>query len=597
MLPEDQQIKYKYSFVRQNGGEKQIVRAIFEDSLKMPVEIWERLISETSVNDRIPHDSFESGSQILTTIRHDSILRVFDYCSRNGYQYLATEITGGANVQELLREKPEIFSVSNVLKWSEQLIVALNYLHTQSLPLIHGEIKPENIVLTPNGRIKLLPFGIAARAVETAPLRTQHFDVIDLHYSPLEQIWSSLDSVSRKTLLRNYDEASEQILFRPLDEQSDVYALGATLYYLFTHSAPIDALERSIDLLDGKKDPLPAPSALDPAIPAEISDLLMRALAIKRENRLASAAVMLEIIKHFSAKTSIVSNTAERVAAASVSSNELKPAGKNPAFQTSVSQKSSTHQIFEIETKKQVNVIKKLPEEFQAPKFSDGNSKTKEVEFPVPPLIKEFVPEKPIEDQGVLQISDSKYHSVEVETKISDESHRIEKKGLTSDVESSFSIPTSEPAVFENMFAAQSRGGSQRAVFIVLALMLVFGGSALAIWKVGISKPSVMQQTVSAAEEKPQTVSKQNDPTPSEAETSINNQTVSPATEKIDSVAETFESASPKVESVRESGGGSQVYKNKPVSIPRSVKQSASPTTPTAEKKKTVTVDDLISDN
>lgn len=601
MLPEDQQIKYKYSFVRQNSGDKQIVRAIFEDSVKMPVEIWERLIVETSVNDRvynaIAHNSFESESQILTTIRHDSILRVFDYCSKNGYHYLATEITGGANIQELFREKPEIFSVPNVLKWSEQLIAALSYLHTQSPPHVHGEIKPENIVLTPNGKIKLLPFGISSRAVETTPLRTQHFDVVDLHFSPLEQIWSSLDSVSQKTLLRNYDETSEQILFRPLDQQSDIFALGATLYYLFTHRAPIDALERSIDLLDGKKDPLPAPAALNPAIPAEISNLLVNALAIKRENRPASAATMLKIINGFSAKTVAVSSTPEIVARA-VSSNEMKPTVQNPVFQNNFSQKPPINQISETKPEKQVSTIKGLPQEFQTPKFSDEISKIKDLELPTPPpIIKELLPEKPIEDQSALQISGSKYHSIEAETEISDESHRIERKNSISEIEPPFSLPTSEPSIFENAFTTQPKVGSRRAVFIALALMLVFGGSALAIWKIGILKPAVMQQTVSA-EEKPQTISKQNDPAPSEAETSVNNdQTVSPVADKAESGAETFESASPKAETVRESGGSAQIYKNKTVSLPRNAKQNAAPANLPTEKKKSVTVDDLIGDN
>lgn len=597
MLPEDQQTKNKYSVVRQNGGDRQNIRTAFEASLKTPIEIWEKPFSEIPAGNRtsnvIPHVDFESEAQILTIIRHDSILRIYDYNSKNGYHYLAAEITGGRNLQEFFREKPEIFTIANVLKWSEQLIAALDYLQSQTPPLVHGEIKPENIILTQDGKIKLLPFGIAFRSVETPPSRGQFLDATNLNYSPLEQIWLNLDSASQKTLLRNYTEASEQILLRPPDERSNIYALGATLYYLFTHRLPIDALERSIDLLDGKKDPLLAPSALNPAIPAKISDLLMESLAIKRENRLASAATMFEIIKEFSAKTPAVSGETKKFTA--TASNKTEPTVQKPVFQENTSLIPAIDRVVETKSENRPNEVKKLPETVQKQQLNGETLKPDEVQLPAPPkIIKELLPEKIIEEQKAAQVFEPENFSAETDP--NEESFDIVNNAVESKIENKFPDSRTEPAVFENIFAAQPSSRGRRLAMVALVLMMLFGGSALAIWKLEVFKPAVVQQTVSAEEKSPSI--KQNEPLPSVTETSAtSNELVSPAAEKSEAAAETFESAPPKTETERESGSESQVYKNKSVSPPRIAKQIPAPAKPASEKKKIITVDDLISDN
>ena len=76
------------------------------------------------------------------------------------------------------------------------------------------------------------------------------------------------------------------------DVRSDIYSLGATLYHLLTGKLPVDALERSITILEGNPDPLPAPNEVDANISIEISDVLMKALKIRRENRFESALEM-----------------------------------------------------------------------------------------------------------------------------------------------------------------------------------------------------------------------------------------------------------------------------------------------------------------
>lgn len=243
--------------------------------------------------------AFASEAKILTEIEHESFLRVHDYFSEIGRQYLVMEQVDGSILSEILEKSENPVSPADVSHWADQLLDALNYLHTRTPPVIHRDIKPQNVKLTPDGRIKLLASGLTqnsdARANATGASQT--FDDKTLHYLPLEQILEGLDSASQKVITNSYDERSEQILKRPADARSDIYALAATLYHAVTGRLPIDALERSIDILEGKSDPLPAPIQLVPTIPPEISDLLIKAMEIRREKRFDSAVIMRQVLR------------------------------------------------------------------------------------------------------------------------------------------------------------------------------------------------------------------------------------------------------------------------------------------------------------
>src|SRR5690606_20170290 len=123
---------------------------------------------------------------------------------------------------------------------------------------------PQHIKMTADGKLKLLAYGIAsgiASALEPG-IGNPGTEQTQLHFSPLEQIWEGLDKASQKVITNSYDEKSEMLLKQPADARSDIFGLGATLYYLATGKKPVDALERSIDILEGKEDPLVSPSML-----------------------------------------------------------------------------------------------------------------------------------------------------------------------------------------------------------------------------------------------------------------------------------------------------------------------------------------------
>ena len=235
----------------------------------------------------------------LIEIKHESLVHVKDFFTEAGRQYLVTESVEGDNLADLLARNKTAFHLSDVLDWADQLLDALNYLHTAAPPIVHGSVAPRNIILRSNGQIKLCGIALTDPDGCRFNLSTSSAEagLEDIRYSPIEQIWEGLDPASQKVIVNSLDERSERILKEPADPRSDVYSLGATLYYLLTAREPVDALERSIDLIDGKPDPLKEPAKLDPRIPAEVSEVLMKATEVKRQNRFDSAAIMRQVLK------------------------------------------------------------------------------------------------------------------------------------------------------------------------------------------------------------------------------------------------------------------------------------------------------------
>ncbi|MFN2411847.1 MAG: hypothetical protein ABR535_02170 [Pyrinomonadaceae bacterium] len=199
----------------------------------------------------------------------------------------------GDPMAELMHRNRRAFPLPDVLTWADQLLDSLHERHSESPPVVHKKVSPESVLLGSNGRTSLADPEIVLASAEAES---------EMRYAPLEQVWETLDAASQKVIINSFDERSERILKEPSDARSDVYSLGATLYYLVTAREPVSALERSIEILDGKADPLREPVKIDTNIPAEISDVIMKAMELRRENRYDSAAIMRDMFKSAAAR-------------------------------------------------------------------------------------------------------------------------------------------------------------------------------------------------------------------------------------------------------------------------------------------------------
>ena len=247
-----------------------------DDRLQATVAIKETF----SVDDRLRRQ-FEQEARMLAQLNHPALPRVSDYFTENGRAFLVMQFIAGDDLAQITSQQPGPFPRAQVIAWADQLLDALIYLHTRERQIIHRDIKPHNLKLTASGQIALLDFGLAkTRAADQST--TQSSNSIfgyTRRYSPLEQI---------------QDQGTSP--------QSDIYALGATLYHLLTGIKPPDALTRAAALANSKRDPLTAGNQLHSIVGPELAAVLNKAMALNANDRYENAARFREALKRVGRK-------------------------------------------------------------------------------------------------------------------------------------------------------------------------------------------------------------------------------------------------------------------------------------------------------
>ena len=208
---------------------------------------------------------------LLNRLRHPALPNVSDHFLEDEGQFLVMEFITGEDLSEMLKEQGGAFPLKEVLGWADQLLDALDYLHTQESPVIHRDIKPQNLKLTPRGQIILLDFGLAKGTPLQVSQVTASGSVFGYskNYAPIEQIQGT-----------------------GTDPRSDLYSLAATLYHLMTGVTPPDALTRAADVLNGQPDPLRLANEVHGQIAPAVALVLMRAMSQNAGERPQTAAAM-----------------------------------------------------------------------------------------------------------------------------------------------------------------------------------------------------------------------------------------------------------------------------------------------------------------
>ncbi|NJN15446.1 MAG: serine/threonine protein kinase [Oscillochloris sp.] len=118
-------------------------------------------LKQPTLNSQHAGLAFEREAKLLARLRHPALPIVSDYFTEDGPQYLVMEYIPGDELAKMLEQQGDPFPVATVLAWADTILGALEYLHGQQPPVIHRDIKPHNLKLTPSGAIVLLDFGIA----------------------------------------------------------------------------------------------------------------------------------------------------------------------------------------------------------------------------------------------------------------------------------------------------------------------------------------------------------------------------------------------------------------------------------------------------
>ncbi len=247
------------------GGMGSVYEAI-DQRLDTRVALKQILVTEPDLR-----DWFNREARLLASLQHPALPVVSDHFAEGDEEYLVMQYIPGEDLGMMMEKDNATFPPMEVLQWADQLLDALEYLHGQKPTILHRDIKPRNLKLTPRRDIILLDFGLArgSQMLYTADGSGRHKRILTPQYAPLEQI-----------------QGGEE------DPRSDLYALAATLYHLLTGKLPSDALTRAAAVLSGQADPLRPANELNAQIPPALAVILHQAMSHSLEQRFSTARAM-----------------------------------------------------------------------------------------------------------------------------------------------------------------------------------------------------------------------------------------------------------------------------------------------------------------
>jgi outer membrane protein assembly factor BamB len=220
------------------------------------------LVRETIVQ------NFEREANMLATLHHASIPRIYDYFSIESRSYLVLEFIHGKDMEAIINEAKSFLPEEQVLSWAIELCDVLDYLHKHKPdPIIFRDMKPSNVMINNNGDIMLIDFGIAKTfqsGIKGTMIGTEG-------YSPPEQYRG---------------EATPS---------ADIYAMGATIHHALTRRDP--RLEPPFSFAER---PL---RRINPAVSPEMEAVVNMALEYNPESRFKTAADMKQALTHVARKT------------------------------------------------------------------------------------------------------------------------------------------------------------------------------------------------------------------------------------------------------------------------------------------------------
>ena len=203
---------------------------------------------------------FEEEARLLTGLKHPGLVQVFGHYHEEGNHFLLMEYLQGSNLTQWLKKSEDQLPLNDALVIIQQLCDVLHYLHTLNPAVIFRDLKPSNIMIGEDLKVKLIDFGIARHFSDETQTQTFIKGLGSPGYAPLEQYGAGTT-----------------------DPRSDIYSLGATFYTLLTKTTPppVVAVVAGIDEIKSIR-------TINPDVPERIESIIGRMMAIRKEQRFDS---------------------------------------------------------------------------------------------------------------------------------------------------------------------------------------------------------------------------------------------------------------------------------------------------------------------
>jgi hypothetical protein len=217
-------------------------------------------------------ERFQREAQAAARLNHPNIAQIYSFGTEQGMPYIAMELVSGGSLDKEMEANPGTLDPVRVMKIGLQMAEALATAADQGL--VHGDVKPENVLFDADGNAKLVDFGLAAMQGDS------------------DEIWGT-----------PYYISPEKVRRQKIDFRADIYSLGGTLYHALTGVAPFEG-EDATAVVRARFDGPPAPpSEMRPDLPKDLDAIVMRMLELEPSMRYPTYQSLIGDIKRFLAKT------------------------------------------------------------------------------------------------------------------------------------------------------------------------------------------------------------------------------------------------------------------------------------------------------
>jgi len=256
-----------YTILEQIGaGGMGVVYRAHDEHLERDVAI--KVLPPGTLSDEIARKHFRKEALALAKLNHPNVETIFEFGSESGLDFLVTEYIPGQTLDDRLTAGP--LDEKEVLRLGAQLVAGVTAAHEQGM--VHRDLKPGNLRLTPDGRLKVLDFGLA------------RLTQADLDGAPVSDLAQTCGA--RGTLPYM---APEQLLGQKVDSRSDVWAIGAVLQEMATACRPFPQTESGELMVAILQLPPESPRSKNPNISAGLEAVVLKALSKKPAERYQSA--------------------------------------------------------------------------------------------------------------------------------------------------------------------------------------------------------------------------------------------------------------------------------------------------------------------